>query len=125
MIFRSKQPLGPYEEPPSGVNPLVNNLPDDPHVRQTGHADFVQAENGDWWAVMLATRRQEGNTEQLGRETFLVPVDWSEEGWPILNKGKAVGLTVLSDSLPKMTPGLNWRDEFTECKLHLTRSERN
>jgi beta-xylosidase len=119
MIFRSQNPLGPYEEPPVGINPLVHNSLDDPHVRQTGHADLVQAENGEWWAVMLATRRQVGDTEQLGRETFLVPVDWPEGGWPVLNKGKAVGLTVLSNDLPRVTSGLNWRDDFPTCELLL------
>lgn len=117
MMFRSRHPLGPYEGPPAGVNPLVNNSPDDPHVRQTGHADLVQAENGDWWAVLLATRRQAGDTEQLGRETFLVPVEWPEGGWPVFNKGQPVGLTVLSNNLPEMTADLEWRDDFTQRKL--------
>jgi len=121
MIFRSKHPLGPYEEPPAGVNPLVHNSPDDPHVRQTGHADLVQAENGDWWGVLLATRRQVGNTEQLGRETFFVPVEWPEGGWPTFNNGQAVGLTVLSDDLPQLTTGLDWRDDFTKGKLRMRR----
>jgi beta-xylosidase len=125
MIFRSKSPLGPYEEPPTGVNPLVHNSHDDPHVRQTGHADLVQAENGDWWGVLLATRRQVGNTEQLGRETFLVPVDWPEEGWPTFNRGKAVGLTVLSDALPQLTTRLDWRDDFGTRKPHVFGDKRN
>jgi beta-xylosidase len=120
MIFRSKSPLGPYEEPPPGINPLVCNTPDDPHVRQTGHADLVEAEDDRWWAVLLATRRQVENTEQLGRETFLVPVDWPEGGWPIFNKGQAVGLTVLSDELPRVISTGEWRDDFLECKYLVT-----
>jgi beta-xylosidase len=120
MIFRSKSPLGPYEEPPPGVNPLVCNSPDDPHVRQTGHADLVQAEDGRWWGVLLATRRQVGVTEQIGRETFLVPVDWPEGGWPVFNKGQPVGLTVLSDDLPRVISASSWRDDFSQSKHLVT-----
>ena len=116
MIFRSRHPLGPYEEPPPGINPLVHNSPDDPHVRQTGHADLVQAEDGRWWGVLLATRRQLGDTEQVGRETFLVPVDWPEGGWPVFNKGQPVGLTVLSNDLPRANRVGEWRDDFSICK---------
>lgn len=111
MIFRGTSPLGPFDPPPPGVNPLVHNAADHPTVRQTGHADLVQAENGDWWAVLLATRRQEGDTEQIGRETFLVPVDWND-GWPVFNKGEPVGLTVLSDNLPPTPKPSPWRDDF-------------
>lgn len=66
---------------------------------------------------MLATRRQVGNTEQLGRETFLVPVEWPEGGWPIFNKKQPVGLTVLSDDLPTITSSSEWSDDFTKRKL--------
>lgn len=112
MIYRSDQPLGPYSSPPEGVNPLVHNTKEDPYVRQTGHADLVEAVDGNWWAVLLATRRQPTDTEQVGRETFLVPVDWPEGGWPKFNKGQPVGLTVLSDKLPPSPAVVPWRDGF-------------
>lgn len=119
MIFRGEHPLGPYHSPPEGVNPLIHNSPEDPDVRQTGHADLVEAADGSWWAVLLATRRQPGNTEQVGRETFLVPVDWPEDGWPRFNHGQPVGLTVLSDMLPPSPPTVPWRDDFSQGESEL------
>ncbi|ABX43368.1 glycoside hydrolase family 43 protein [Lachnoclostridium phytofermentans] len=54
----------------------------------TGHADIVETEHGDWYMVLLASRPCDGYC-LLGRETFLVPLIW-EDGWPIVNPG--VGL---------------------------------
>jgi beta-xylosidase len=116
MIYRSSSPLGPYSPPPKGVNPLVHNTKDDPHVRQTGHADMVEAADGSWWAVLLASRRQPGKTEQIGRETFLIPVEWPEDGWPRFNRGQPVGLTVMSDKLPPSPAVTPWRDDFDRGK---------
>ncbi|MGV3540339.1 MAG: family 43 glycosylhydrolase, partial [Rufibacter sp.] len=55
-------------------------------VSATGHADLVQTQNGDWWAVFLATRPYDGVQDyyNTGRETFLAPVTW-KEGWPVIN----------------------------------------
>jgi alpha-N-arabinofuranosidase len=50
-----------------------------------GHADLVDDNNGNWYIVMLASRRCEGYCG-LGRETFLAKVIW-EEGWPVVNPG--------------------------------------
>jgi len=52
--FRSeKSPLGPWEECPS--NPLVHNSTEN-EVQNTGHCDFVEDTEGNWWAVCLAVR---------------------------------------------------------------------
>ena len=89
-IFKSSVgPLGPWEEPPSGVNPILYNG-DSREIQQTGHMDLVQGDDG-WWAVFLGTRGsryEEGGWSQLGRESFLAPVEWSGE-WPVVNdKGR-------------------------------------
>lgn len=58
-------------------------------VTNTGHGDLVQAPNGDWYIVLLASRPY-GNVENsqrycnLGRETFLAKVYWEGE-WPTIN----------------------------------------
>jgi alpha-N-arabinofuranosidase len=53
-------------------------------ITSTGHADFVETESGDWWAVFLGCRPYEGDYYNTGRETFLAPVRW-QNGWPIIN----------------------------------------
>ncbi|QCB92531.1 glycoside hydrolase family 43 protein [Cellulomonas shaoxiangyii] len=72
----------------------------------TGHADLVQAADGSWWAVLLAMRTYGGYHYPLGRETFLVPVEW-EQGWPVFAPG--VGRVPTEVDVPFATdprPGL-------------------
>lgn len=91
-IFRSSTgPLGPYEEPPPGVNPILHNGIS-AEIQQTGHMDMVEGPDGQWWAVYLAIRGgryEEGGWSQLGRETFLSPMEWVD-GWPRVNHGELV-----------------------------------
>lgn len=120
-IFHSRKVTGPYLPGPS--NPILTqrDLPlGRPNaVTATGHADFVQLENGEWATVFLGNRPFEGWLTNMGRETFVLPMRWSK-GWPeILPKGKPVPLT-----LPKMIPTENaqtdWsarRDDFDSDTL--------
>jgi beta-xylosidase len=71
-------------------------------VQNTGHADIVQAKDGKWWGVALGVRPQGADDdelrlsrEQLGRETFLFPVQWVD-GWPVFNNGRTLSEVVLS-----------------------------
>ena len=89
VVFRSTKVEGPYLSYEN--NPILTQRHLDPErdfpITSTGHADFVETETGDWWAIFLGCRPyppyQEGyyNT---GRETFLAPVIW-KDGWPIIN----------------------------------------
>ncbi|MGI6333332.1 MAG: glycoside hydrolase family 43 protein [Saccharofermentanales bacterium] len=55
-------------------------------IGNAGHADLVETVTGEWYAVLLASRLIGGYHKNLGRETYLVPVDW-EDGWPVLSPG--------------------------------------
>lgn len=70
---------GPYENNPR--NPVLTHrhLSLDHPVTNVGHADLVELEDGRWFAVVLGTRRLQGLHDILGRETFLVPVQWEKE----------------------------------------------
>ncbi|MSL99089.1 family 43 glycosylhydrolase, partial [Escherichia coli] len=54
-----------------------------------GHADLFQDIHGKWWSVFLASRRIDGKLENLGRETFLMPVRWTDDGWPVITDDDA------------------------------------
>ena len=75
----------PYED-----NPILTQRHLDSsepfHVSSTGHADFVETPNGEWWAVFLGTRPYQDEHYNIGRETFLLPVSW-EDGWPVILEG--------------------------------------
>lgn len=71
-------------------NPILTqrHLAERPNpVTCAGHADLIQTVEGDWWAVFLACRPIDNRFENLGRETFLMPVKWSDDGFPYLTQG--------------------------------------
>ncbi len=80
-VARSRQAGGPYE--PGPHNPVLTHRSLDHPLQSTGHADLVQAPDGSWWMVFLATRPLGYHPmHHLGRETCLTPVDWPAGGWP-------------------------------------------
>jgi xylan 1,4-beta-xylosidase len=84
-IARGRTPDGPFE--PCPANPILTHRGTDHPIQNTGHADLVQATDGSWWMVLLGVRPGGGTPgwHVLGRETFLVPVDW-EDGWPVVGE---------------------------------------
>lgn len=83
-IFRSKSLVGPYEVNPRNPVFTHRNLSRNSPINSTGHADLVETQTGEWWAVMLASRPDGGSFRCLGRETYAVPVIW-EDGWPVFS----------------------------------------
>ncbi|MEH7495363.1 glycoside hydrolase family 43 protein [Neobacillus niacini] len=85
-IARSKNIFDYYEG--YAGNPILTHRHLGKHypICNVGHADFVELKNGEWYAVILASRLIEGYHKNLGRETFIAPVVW-EEGWPVISPG--------------------------------------
>lgn len=102
VVFKSENIWGPYV--PYKENPILTQRTLDQSrtnpIAFTGHADLVETQNGDWWAVFLGVRPYEENYFNTGRETFLLPVTW-KDGWPvILEKNKPVPLKGIKPNLP-------------------------
>ena len=97
-IARSKSPCGPFES--YSNNPILTHRNNGfSEIQGTGHADIVEDINGNWWMVFLGFRPVYGMYHHLGRETFLAPVEWNEEGWPVVNGNGTVSLTMESDKI--------------------------
>jgi alpha-N-arabinofuranosidase len=90
VVFRADSPMGEYK--PWHRNPILTQrhlAADRPvPVTCTGHADIVKTPDGAWWGVFLGCRPTEKGFENLGRETFLLPVRWSEDGFPYFLGGE-------------------------------------
>jgi len=88
VVFRSKTVDGPYLS--FEKNPILTQRQLDPNrknpITTTGHADLVETPDGKWYAVFLGCRPYEDNHYNIGRETFLTPVEW-KDGWPLINPG--------------------------------------
>lgn len=103
VILRSRHVMGPYEA--WRGNPILTqrDLPRDrPHpITSAGHAQLVETQAGEWWASFLATQPYAGDLYNIGRETFLLPVRWTDDGWPvILPPGRAIPRAVRRPDLP-------------------------
>ena len=121
-VARADAVTGPYRSDPR--NPLLTHrhfAPDAP-VQNVGHADLVDTAAGETWAVLLGTRPVAG-FHLLGREVFLVRVEWTARG-PVFAPGighvrsleerprtgvsAGRGATSRADASTASRPGLDW-----------------
>ena len=88
VIFKSDNPKGPFIPAPS--NPILTQryFPKDRKnkVDWAGHADLIEGPGGKYYGVFLAVRPNEEQRVNTGRETFILPVDWSGE-FPVFENG--------------------------------------
>jgi xylan 1,4-beta-xylosidase len=103
VALRSRSPDGPFEA--FAGNPILTQRGLDPTrpnpITSAGHADLVQTPDGDWWATFLAVRPYGPDQYNTGRETFLLPVDWSGE-WPIITTpGQVIPYQAERPDLPR------------------------
>lgn len=118
-IARSRSIDGPYESNPA--NPILTHADVNTQmspIQGTGHADFVQAHDGSWWMVCLAFRPQSGMHHLLGRETFLAPVRWDKNAWPVVNGNGTIDLEMNVPTLPQqMFSPKTYSTDFKEKQL--------
>ena len=79
---RSKNIWGEFVGNPH--NPILTNRNKAPFIIQgIGHGDLVRDKNGEWHILSLGFRQQHIwlPYHQLGREVFLTPVKFNEDGW--------------------------------------------
>ena len=118
-IWKSENIWGSYSVNPK--NPILTHrdLASDFAFTSTGHADLVETPDGEWWMVYLAKRPLAGSFN-MGRETFMSPVDWRGD-WPVVNPKGYVGKGEVKHRLPNLkevkTNGLPQRDEFDQKTL--------
>ena len=83
-IFRSRNPMGPYEEHEGRVF-------EKQHIHQGA---LVQTQTGEWWTVLFK------DNGAIGRIPYLEPVVW-EDGWPVIGNN---GIDVSKDAKPYRKP---------------------
>ncbi|MDR0962185.1 MAG: glycoside hydrolase family 43 protein [Mediterranea sp.] len=111
VIFEGKSPTGPFI--PADNNPILSqrylNANRANKVDWAGHADLVSTPDGDYYGVFLAVRPNETGRVNTGRETFILPVDWSGKFPVFVN-----GLVPLEPKLkmPKGAVNRTWEEGF-------------
>ena len=88
VIFVSDHPRGPYVPAPN--NPIMTQRYLNPNranrVEWAGHADLTKGPDDHLYGVFLGVRPNEENRVNTGRETFILPVEWTGE-WPVFING--------------------------------------
>ena len=79
MVALSDNIEGPYISNPR--NPIITSrhLSYDNWVNSTGHGDVIELDDGRSYMVLLGIRNEIARGSNMGRETFLVPVNWERE----------------------------------------------
>jgi alpha-N-arabinofuranosidase len=118
-IARSKFIDGVYLSNPA--NPILTHINSNTElspIQGVGHGDLVQTQDSSWFMVAHAFRPL--NSHQiLGRETFLAPVRWDKNAWPVVNGDGTVSFNMEAPSLPEpvMQKAFAQKEDFDEKKL--------
>lgn len=108
-IQRSRSVWGPYEMYKSDIMErasekeaysIITSRHHEKYLLQkSGHADLVETQNGEWYAVHLCGRALENRNEKdrkkfpdcrrytLGRETAIQKMCWTKDDWLVLENG--------------------------------------
>ncbi len=116
VVARATSPLGPWDNSP--YNPLIRTRSRRERWWSQGHSTLIDDVDGNWWQMYHA---YENGIRTLGRQTLLLPVRWTEDGWPVSDLSpegllpKPAGEPVphglpLSDDFEDENLGLQWRD---------------
>ena len=119
-MARSDNPWGPFE--PCPFNPVLTHRDRGTHpIQALGHADMVQDQSGLWWAIFLGIRSHDyPPVHHLGRETFLAPVKWNEDKWPVFYNNGTIELEMEADiSNPQVLKNEPFVDDFNDIELDL------
>jgi len=76
VAARSKTIEGPWENSP--YDPIVRTKSADEHWWSKGHGTLVEGPRGAWYIVYHA---YENGFYNLGRQTLLEPIVWTDDGW--------------------------------------------
>jgi len=93
---RSKSAFGPWENSP--YNPIIRTSNNKERWWSKGHGTPFEDAEGNWWIMFHAYEKGFYN---MGRQTLLLPIEWTKEGWYKIPEGisntepiKKAGLTI-------------------------------
>ena len=130
MVALSDNIEGPYISNPR--NPIITSrhLSYDNWVNSTGHGDIIELDDGKNYMVLLGIRNEIERGSNMGRETFLAPVNWEREPfewketkhlWPVVaaetGRVERINEVVFSGSIQNIAT--SFEDKFESDNLDL------
>ena len=124
VCYKADSIFGPYTR--WSRNPMLTQRELKPGrtnpVTCSGHVDMFQTPEGEWYGVFLGCRPIKNDAQSLGRETFIMPVHWSRDGFPYITQEKdTVPMTVTVPGAVRRADSpignFTWTDDFSSEKL--------
>lgn len=100
VYARSQEITGPYQN--FEQNPVLTNRNLGGYqIQGCGHGDLVSDPNGNWWLVHLGFRQLDRWLQHhiTGREVYLVPVTFDQNGWFSAGVNKTTPKTIATDRI--------------------------
>lgn len=119
-VARSSSPLGPWENSP--YNPLVHTFSRSDRWWSQGHAVLVDDLAGNWWMIYHAI---ENGYRSLGRQTLLMPIEWTSDGWPRIADQASPSGILRKPAGENIGGGMPLSDDFDSPELGLQWNYRN
>ena len=113
VVARSASPIGPWTDSPH--NPLVHTYSESETWWHQGHATVFEGPDGFWWTVYHARSSDDGGG--LGRQTLLMPVEWTSDGWPVIKNGLKSWDTIPMPKGENVGHGMPISDDFSSDEL--------
>lgn len=114
VVARSESPTGPWINSP--YNPLTHTYSRDEPFWHQGHGTVFQAADKSWWTVYHG--RLNG-FEKMGRPTLLMPVEWTEDAWPVIKDQLRPGGLLEVPEGEKVRHGMPLSDPFSANNIGL------
>ncbi len=112
VVARSRSALGPWENDPD--SPLLRTTArSDPWWSQ-GHGTLIEDTAGAWWMMYHAIPRER---RSLGRNTLLLPIAWTSEGWPRIPPGISPDNLLAKPAGENVGHGMPLSDNFDQSEL--------
>ena len=112
VVARSESPLGPWQNSPH--NPLTHTWHHDEPFWHQGHGTVFEATDGSWWTVYHG---RVNDFPEMGRPTLLMPLTWTEDGWPVVQSGRRPWDLLPMPAGEKVAKRLSLSDDFAETEL--------
>ncbi|MBB6239628.1 beta-xylosidase [Pedobacter sp. AK013] len=109
---RSKSLSGPWENSP--YNPIIRTKEKSEKWASKGHATIIDDVKGNWWIVFHAYEKDFYNK---GRQTLLLPIEWTKDGWYKVKKGINDSGPIKKPNLVNSTSNFTLNDNFAGNKL--------
>lgn len=105
---RSKSPFGPWENSP--YNPIVHTESRAERWWSQGHGSLVNDVNGNYWILYHG---YEKGFHSLGRQTLMLPIEWTKDGWFRVPNGINSGNPIKKPAGIISKSGIGLSDDFS------------